>query len=331
MPPQPGQLDDLPAELSGALSFLPHRGHWNEIDMRLSETQAAGGFSGAAGLACAGGRSEAIRFLWRSATSCVIVSRVVGRDGSLVPCSPLKLGDGTLVSPLSEKDEAGAGGHEAYGAFRERSRAPILRGVLALALALAGPLSAIWAVPWFVTQDGPAHVYNAQILAESLDAARLPAVYTISWKPIPNWMGHLVLAGLVSRLPPWMADRIMTSATLVGLAVGMLWLRWRVAGTQGLVLAAFLSALLAMNLAWLLGFTSFLIGSCLFPITLGVWWKGRYRLSPGRIAALSALLCVGYFCHLVSLGLTAVGLVVLSAAGPVPCGIRGSWKYRRRG
>jgi hypothetical protein len=77
-----------------------------------------------------------------------------------------------------------------------------------------------------------------------------------------------------------------------------------------------------------LGFTSFLIGSCLFPITLGVWWKGRYRLSPGRVAALSALLCVGYFCHLVSLGLTVVGLVVLSAAGPVPCGIGGSWKYR---
>ena len=39
-----------------------------------------------------------------------------------------------------------------------------------MAMALAGPLSAIWAVPWFVTQDGPAHVYNAQILAESFDA-----------------------------------------------------------------------------------------------------------------------------------------------------------------
>ena len=74
-----------------------------------------------------------------------------------------------------------------------------------------------------------------------------------------------------------------------------------------------------MNFAWLLGFTSFLLGSCLFPITLGVWWEGRYRLSLVRIAVLSALLCVGYFCHLVSLGLTVVGLVVLAVAGPVPC------------
>ena len=51
-------------------------------------------------------------------------------------------------------------------------------------------------------------------------------------------MGHLVLAGLVSRLPAWIADRIMTSATLVGLAAATLWLRWRVAGDKGLVLAA---------------------------------------------------------------------------------------------
>ena len=83
-----------------------------------------------------------------------------------------------------------------------------------------------------------------------------------------------------------------------------------------------------MNMAWLLGFTSFLIGSCLFPITLGVWWQGRYRLSFGRIAVLAFLLCLGYFCHLVSLGLTVVGLIVLAVTGPVPGGNGGSWRAR---
>ena len=194
-----------------------------------------------------------------------------------------------------------------------------LPGFLALAVALAPVLSAIWLLPWFVTQDGPAHVYNAQILADSFDP-RSPsrAIYTISWKPIPNWMGHIVLAGLVSWLPAWVADRIMTSATLVGLAFATLWLRWRVAGGKGLVSAALLSALLAMNFAWLMGFTSFVLGSCLFPITLGIWWAGRYRLSNSRIASLAALLCLGYFCHLVSLGLTVVGLVGAVGSRPGP-------------
>jgi hypothetical protein len=202
-------------------------------------------------------------------------------------------------------------------------------GILALAVALAVPLSAIWAVPWFVTQDGPAHVYNAQILVQSFDPeSSSRSLYSISWKPIPNWMGHLVLAGLLTQLPAWIADRSMTSMTLVGLAAATLWLRWRVCGSKGLVLAALLSALLAMNMAWLLGFTSFLIGSCLFPITLGIWWRGRYRLSFGRIAALALLLCLGYFCHLVSLGLTVVGLIVLAVTGPVPGGNGESWRAR---
>ena len=159
-------------------------------------------------------------------------------------------------------------------------------------------------------------------------ARRLELVYTISWKPIPNWMGHLVLAGLVSRLPAWVADRIMTSVTLAGLAAATLWLRWRVAGARGMGAAALLSAFLAMNLTWLLGFTSFLLGSCLFPITLGIWWAGRYRLSARRIAVLAALLTLGYFCHLVSLGLTLVGLVVLAVAGPIPCGTSKAWPFR---
>ena len=83
-----------------------------------------------------------------------------------------------------------------------------------------------------------------------------------------------------------------------------------------------------MNLTWLMGFTNFLLGTCLFPITLGVWWKGRYGLRAGRIAGLSALLCLGYFSHLVSLGLTAFGMVVLALAGPVPCESAGTWKFR---
>ena len=70
------------------------------------------------------------------------------------------------------------------------------------------------------------------------DWAECPSCANISWKPIPNWMGHLVLAGLLTQLPAWVADRSMTSMTFVGLAAATLWLRWRVCGSKGLVLAA---------------------------------------------------------------------------------------------
>jgi hypothetical protein len=203
-------------------------------------------------------------------------------------------------------------------------------GLTVLAAALAPALAAIWTVPWFVTQDGPAHVYNAQILAWSFDpGSPFRDVYTIQWQPIPNWVGHLALAGLVSVLPAWVADRIMTSVTLAVFAVSILWLRWRVAGGRNLPAAALLASLLALNITWLFGFTSFLLGACLFPITLGFWWTNQARWNAGHMAVLAVLLVLGYFCHLVSLGLTVLCLVVLVVASPLADATETSQVQRR--
>ena len=192
-------------------------------------------------------------------------------------------------------------------------------GLAALTLAILPALAAVWSVPWFITQDGPAHLYNARILADSLGrGSGLGGFYRVRWEPLPNWAGHLTLLGLVEALTPAQANRVATSATLVGLAAAVAWLRWRVRGWRGMALAGPMAALLAMNVAWLLGFTSFLLGACLFPITLGVWWAGRAGFGPRRAGALGALMVAGYACHPVSLGLTVVGLMVLAAATPAP-------------
>ena len=197
-----------------------------------------------------------------------------------------------------------------------------IRKILLLLLAilpLVPPLLAIWLTPWFVTQDGPAHAYNAQVIAWNADpASPFRDVYQVQWEPLPNWTGHLALAGLVRILPVRWADHLMTSLTLAGFALSILWLRWRVAGWQGLPFAGLFAALLALNVSWLLGFNSFMLGACLFPVTLGYWWNHRDRLGPRHVLALWGLIILGYFSHLVSLGLTVIGLGVLSlfASGP---------------
>ena len=108
----------------------------------------------------------------------------------------------------------------------------------------------------------------------------------------------------------------MMSATLLGFALALVWLRWRVRGGQGMLGPCLLAALLSANFLWLMGFTSFLLGSCLFPITLGVWWTGRDRAGYVRPAVIMLLLLMNYFCHLVSLGLTALGLALLALLAP---------------
>jgi hypothetical protein len=200
-------------------------------------------------------------------------------------------------------------------------------GLTVFLLALAPTLAALAKVPWFVTQDGPAHLYNAQIIAESLrpDTSPFTRAYEVRWEPLPNWAGHLTLVGLLSILPARWADRVLTTATFVGFAGALVWLRWRIRGWRGMPTAALLAVLLALNMTWLLGFTSFLLGACLFAVTLGVWWQGRERLSWGRVVALMALLSLGYACHLISLCLTVIGLVVLTLLTPTPAG---NWRDR---
>ena len=140
--------------------------------------------------------------------------------------------------------------------------------------------------------------------------------YQVAWELLPNWAGHLLAsAGLLAGLPPKDRGSRLMTLTLAGFAASILWLRRRVTGNAG-ALAAGLAVFLALNVTWLLGFTSFLLGACLFPITLGVWWAGRENLRWRRVAGLVVLLVIGYFCHLVSLGLTVVGLGVLALLTP---------------
>jgi len=190
-------------------------------------------------------------------------------------------------------------------------------GIGIFVIVLAPALAAIWGVSLFVTQDGPAHLYNAHILHRSLSAdSPFRPFYTVRWEPLPNWAGHLATMGLVSILPARQANRVVLSVTLVGFVASIAWLRLRVAGWRGMPLASCLATLLSLNMTWLFGFTSFLLGACLFAITLGVWWGGRERPRIGRAAFLAVLLVCGYFAHLVSLGLTVVGLTILTALTP---------------
>jgi hypothetical protein len=190
-------------------------------------------------------------------------------------------------------------------------------GLIVFAAALTPALAAIALVPEFTTQDGPSHLYNARILNASLGAASpFAGTFEVAWQPLPNWAGHLATMAMVALLPADVAGRAVTGLTLVVFAGSVVWLRWAVAGEKGLATASVLAVLLGLNVTWLMGFTSFLLGAALMPATLAVWWGGREWFGLGRAAGLSVLLVLGYFCHPISLGLTVVGLGVLAAMSP---------------
>lgn len=195
--------------------------------------------------------------------------------------------------------------------------------IFAILIAIAPALFAVLVHRWFVPQDGPAHLYNAHILAKSLGSnSPFAATYEVSWTLLPNWLGHLATMVAVTILPAAEAGRLIAVLTFVGVFAAVVWLRKRIAGRVEPV-TILLASLLSLSLPWLLGFTSYLLGECLFAITLAVWWGGRNRMGVLRTLGVSALLVVGYFAHPISLGATLLGLGVLGLWTPSP-----AWKRR---
>jgi hypothetical protein len=80
--------------------------------------------------------------------------------------------------------------------------------------------------------------------------------------------------------------------------------------------------LLSLNVLWLLGLYSFLLGSCLFIITLGVWWAARENMRAKHAFILAGLLVLGYFGHLISLAVTIIALCILALITPGPGWLR---------
>jgi hypothetical protein len=81
-------------------------------------------------------------------------------------------------------------------------------------------------------------------------------------------------------------------------------------------LIAPLAVFIASSYLWLLGFHNFLLGVCLFPVTLGYWWANRQGMQVKKSAILGGVLDLGYLCHFVGAALTVFALVLLTLTTP---------------
>jgi hypothetical protein len=196
-----------------------------------------------------------------------------------------------------------------------------LRRPILFALACVAPVvAAIWLVPGFHTQDGPAHLYNSEILLDLVrrgEESKFAETFEARWQPTPNWAGHLLPMALMLGVEPAVAGRLMATITLVGVLAATLWLRRRVAGPRHFMTAALAASIISINFLWLLGFWGFLLGTALCFVTWGVAWnphaaeRGRWGW---RFALpISGLLLLGYFCHPVSLAVCVFGLILIAA------------------
>jgi hypothetical protein len=171
----------------------------------------------------------------------------------------------------------------------------------------------VWGYQHFPSQDGPAHLENAVIVREYQDPERTAfrTFYELNDRFTPNWLGHLVLAGLMTLVPPLVAEKVFLSGYLILLPLAI---RYAVLGVRRD--SAFLAVLgfpFVYNYTLHMGFYSFSYSLAMFFLVIGYWLRHRESAGLRHTVTLAVLLLLLYFAHIVSAvtaGL-AIGLLTL--------------------
>jgi hypothetical protein len=187
----------------------------------------------------------------------------------------------------------------------ERRWLPLLYATLAIAY-----LIPIWTVAHLPTADGPSHLYNSWILRELIAGNHGPIsrYFEIDWRPHPNWIGHALLAMLMSVVAPVTAEKILVSAIVLLFFGGV----WAYSGGSPY---AFIAFPFAYHRLLQSGFYNFSISVGLYFLIVAVWWKRREHATPGTIGLVASLLLVCYFSHPAStaLAMATIGMLWLLA------------------
>ncbi len=188
--------------------------------------------------------------------------------------------------------------------------------ILILFIGLVGvSCSSIWAVTYYINQDGTPHLYNAYLILEILkenDSIRQFA--SLNPNLVPNLTGHWILAFFLLFFNPATATKIMATLTFGTFVASVGWLRFQVAGREGLGTSLLFGTALAFNWLWFLGFYNFVLAASSFAFSLGLWWRWRQKMDLRRASLLYGLLLFTFLSHLVSFCILIAGVLLLLLA-----------------
>jgi len=150
---------------------------------------------------------------------------------------------------------------------------------------------------FFVTHDGPSHVYNTYIMSRLLDADALNAQYFMfNPQPVPNWLGHVLLYFFNFFFSGNVSERILIGLYIIALAWSFRHLlltvnpqsRW----------ASWLIFPFIYSLYLYQGLFNFCIAIPILFYAVSYFIKDAARLSLKRFFVLTLLALLLYFSHI---------------------------------
>jgi hypothetical protein len=160
------------------------------------------------------------------------------------------------------------------------------------------------AFTFFPTLDGPAHLYNSNLIAHLLSDTTSPLkpFFTFTPELLPNWTGHAVLSFFNFFLPAYWAEKILLVLYLIGLPYAFRYLV-SVINPKAL-LVSYIIFPFTYSFFLFLGFYNFLIALVFMFLGLALWIKkesNRFTVLQ-RIILLMVFLLT-YFSHIFVFGI----------------------------
>lgn len=169
--------------------------------------------------------------------------------------------------------------------------------------------------PYFPTADGPAHVYNAKLVRQYfLDENPLARqVYAPNPVPVPNWLGHAIMAAAMGFVSPLTAEKLLIAIYVVALPLAFRYAIRSVAReTHGLEFIIF-AVIYNSHLHW--GFYNFLYSLVLYLVLIGYWLRRRPLQKVTEILTVALLALLLYFSNPVGLIQILAALTILLGTG----------------
>lgn len=157
---------------------------------------------------------------------------------------------------------------------------------------------------FFPSLDGPAHLYNAKLIQTLLfeNHSNIQAYFTINPEPVPNWLGHALLAFFQYFLPSYMAEKLVIIIYLVGLPLAFRSLVKRIAPQN--IWLSYVIFPFTYSLLFILGFYNFSLAMFFLFLTISYWIKKQdSRFSIRFCVTLFLLILASYFSHIFVFGI----------------------------
>lgn len=151
---------------------------------------------------------------------------------------------------------------------------------------------------YFISLDGSAHLYNANLMYHKI-AGGFPladAYYEWNHLPVPNWTGHILLTILNAFLPASDAEKVLLALMLFFMVYAFRYVLKALGNPHGWM--AILIVPFAFNTFLYYGFYNFCIGLSVVFWFVGFMFSRQEKLNWKTFSGYAGLLLLAYFSHL---------------------------------